>query len=85
VAATDGDGIAVANIVCDISPDKVKPLTAAITKIGKNADIQPIVKWTISRTPDSSESSTEIALQNAAGAKATSVTAAAPSTEKAKK
>jgi hypothetical protein len=85
VAVTAGDGIAVANIVCDISPDKVKPLTAAITKIGMSADIQPIVKWTISRTPDSGESNAEIALQIAAGSTATSTTAAAPSTEKVKK
>jgi hypothetical protein len=73
------------NIVCDISPDKVKPLTAAVTKIGMSADFEPIVKWTMSRTSDSSESSTEIALHNSAGATATSATAAAPSTEKVKK
>jgi hypothetical protein len=34
VVATDGDSLVLANIVCDISPDNVKELTAAATKIG---------------------------------------------------
>lgn len=85
VAVTDGEGIAVANIVCDISPDRVKPLTAAAARIGMSADFQPIVKWTIARTSDSSESNTEIALQNVAGLKAASAAAAVPSTENVKK
>jgi hypothetical protein len=85
VAVSADDGIAVANIVCDISPDKVKPLTAAMTKIGMSKDFQPIVKWTISQVADSSESSTDIAPQSAAATTATPATAAAPSAEKVKK
>ncbi len=85
VAVGADDGIAVANIVCDISPDKVKPLTAAITKIGISPEFQPIVKWTVSQVTDSSEPSTEIVLHNSAGATTTASTAAAPSTEKVKK
>jgi len=34
VVATDGDSLLLANIVCDVSPDNVKKLTAAATKIG---------------------------------------------------
>ncbi len=34
VVATDGDGVVLANVVCDISPDNVKKLTSAATKIG---------------------------------------------------
>jgi hypothetical protein len=34
LVATDGNGIVVANVVCDISPDNVKQLTSAATKIG---------------------------------------------------
>lgn len=34
VVATDGDSLVLANIVCDVSPDNVKKLTAAATKIG---------------------------------------------------
>jgi hypothetical protein len=60
-------------------------LTAAVTKIGMSADIQPIVKWTISRTPEASESGAEITIQNATDAKATSATAAAPTKDKVKK
>jgi hypothetical protein len=85
VAATNGDEIAVVNIVCDISPDRIKPLTAAIAKIGMSAEFQPIVKWTISQTSDSSESSTEIALQNAVVAKPSSSTAAVSPKETVKK
>jgi hypothetical protein len=34
VMATDGDSVVLANIVCDISPDNVKKLTTAATKVG---------------------------------------------------
>jgi hypothetical protein len=85
VAVNSDDGIAVANIVCDISPDKVKPLTAAMTKIGMSKDFQPIVKWTVSQVTDSSESGTEIAPQSAAATTATPTTALAPPAEKVKK
>jgi Domain of unknown function (DUF4252) len=34
VVVTDGDSVVLANIVCDISPDNVKKLTTAATKVG---------------------------------------------------
>ena len=34
VVATEGDSLVLANIVCEVSPDNVKKLTAAATKIG---------------------------------------------------
>jgi hypothetical protein len=81
VAATGGEGVAIVNIVCDISPDKVKPLTEAVTKIGMSPEFQPIVGWAISHTSDSSEP----VLQNGTVATTAPSTAAAPSTEKVKK
>jgi hypothetical protein len=85
VAASSDDGIAVANIVCDISPDNVKPLTAAMTKIGMSREFQPIVKWTISQVADSGESNAEVAPQRAAASTAAPATAAAPLADKVKK
>jgi hypothetical protein len=34
VIATDGSGLVIVNAVCDISPDNVKKLTTAATRIG---------------------------------------------------
>jgi hypothetical protein len=34
VVATDGESVALANVVCDVSPDNVKKLTSAATTIG---------------------------------------------------
>jgi Domain of unknown function (DUF4252) len=34
VIATDGESVALANVVCDVSPDNVKKLTSAATTIG---------------------------------------------------
>jgi uncharacterized protein DUF4252 len=34
VVASDGDNVVLANIVCDVSPDNVKKLTSAATKVG---------------------------------------------------
>jgi hypothetical protein len=34
VQVTDGDNVVIANVVCEVSPDNVKKLTSAATKIG---------------------------------------------------
>jgi Domain of unknown function (DUF4252) len=80
VAAAAEDEIAIANIVCDISPDKVKPLTAAIAKIGMSVDFQPVITWTSSLTSGDTVTHNGIALQTATSTSpsAATVPAAAP-------
>ena len=85
VAATDGEEIAVVNIVCDISPDKVKPFTAAVAEVGKSLDLQPIIKWQMSQIADSSESAADVAVHTLTVATKTATPAATPAAEKARK
>jgi hypothetical protein len=40
VTASDGDAVVIANIVSDISPEKAKQLTAAVTKIGLKTEFK---------------------------------------------
>jgi hypothetical protein len=85
VTATDGDGVLLVNVVCDVSPDKVKPLTAAITKIGMSVDFQPVITWTSSLASGDDDSPTGLVMQSAAYASppATPVPGAPKAAEKA--
>ena len=75
VVATDGDGAVIANIVCDISPENVKKLTAAATKIGLKSNFQPKFKFNVSHLPGETEEHATIVIQNK-----TSATPPAPPT-----
>lgn len=63
VVATDGDGVAIVNLVCDISPDNVKKLAAAATKIGLKANFQPTIQLNLSQLPGAIQSAQEVPLQ----------------------
>jgi len=49
VTATDGDSIVLANVVCELSPENVKKLTAAATKVGIEGNFQPKFRLKMSR------------------------------------
>ena len=70
VVATDGDGAVIANIVCDISPENVKKLTAAATKIGLKSNFQPKFKFNVSHLPGGTEEHETIVIQNKSSATA---------------
>lgn len=69
VTASDGDAVVLANVVCELSPENVKKLSAAATKIGLEANFQPKFGFKVSHSPEDSDARSEVSVRTAAPAK----------------
>jgi hypothetical protein len=68
VVGTDGDSAVILNVVCDISPENVKKLAAAATKIGLEANFQPKFQLKMSHHPAGAKSHSTVVIQNQSSA-----------------
>lgn len=69
VTASDGDSVVLANVVCELSPENVKKLSAAATKIGLEANFQPKLEFKMSLSPEDSDAQSSVSISTAAPAK----------------
>jgi uncharacterized protein DUF4252 len=51
IQATDGDSVIIANVVCEVSPENVKKLTSAATKIGLENGLATAIEMKMKRGP----------------------------------
>jgi hypothetical protein len=51
IQATDGDNVVIANVVCEVSPDNVKKLTSAATKIGLDNGLAAAIEMKMKHGP----------------------------------
>jgi len=64
VVATDGDSVVVANIVCDVSPENVKKLTSAATKVGLDNGLAQAIELKLKHLPGGAGSRPTIVIKN---------------------
>jgi hypothetical protein len=64
VVATDGDSVVVANVVCDVSPENVKKLTSAATKVGLENGLAQAIELKMKHLPGAAGSRPTIVIKN---------------------
>ena len=64
VVATDGNSVVVANIVCDVSPENVKKLTSAATKVGLENGLAQAIELKMRHLPGAAGSRPTIVIKN---------------------
>lgn len=69
VTASDGDAVVLANVVCELSPENVKKLSAAATKIGLEANFQPKFELKMSQSPEDSDTRSAVSVRTKAPGK----------------
>ncbi len=64
VVATDGNSVVVTNIVCDVSPENVKKLTSAATKVGLDNGLAQAIEMKMRHLPGAAGSRPTIVIKN---------------------
>lgn len=65
IVASDGESVALVNVVCDVSPENVKKLTAAATKVGLENGLAQAIESKMKNLTVSVEANPTIVIRNA--------------------